>query len=187
LGSRPGARGFLAWLALALIAGAGACSEPDMKTIKQFERLNDEVAERIEDVTITYSDSGRIQARLEAPVMLRYTKKYQQLEMPQGVHASFFNKKGLKDSELWADYGVRKLDAKMTIVSGNVKVINTKGDTLLSEHLIWDERAGKIFTDQYVEVRTPKEIIMAEGFESDPNFSNYRFYDIKGTITVEQD
>ena len=164
-----------------------ACSEDKMSTIQSFDYDQDEIAERIVDVAITYSDSGRIQAQLQAPLMLRYTSEYDQIEMPEGLHAVFFDRQGQRESELWADYGVRKLKSRITVASGNVKVINQKGDTLLSEHLVWDEQDDRVFTDQYVEIRTPKEIIMADGFESDMSFSSYEFYNIRGIITLEEE
>lgn len=158
-----------------------------MQTIQKFGYDQEEIGRRIRDVTITYSDSGRVKARLEAPLMFSYAGSYQQIEMPEGVHAIFFDATGKRDSELWADYGVRKIQSRITVASGNVKVINQKGDTLLSEHLVWDEKADRVFTDQYVEIRTPEEIIMADGFESDMSFSAYEFYNIRGTINLDEE
>jgi len=34
-------------------------------------------------------------------------------------------------------------------------------------------------------VKTPEEIIYAKGFESNPGFTNYKFYNIEGTIQVD--
>jgi LPS export ABC transporter protein LptC len=67
----------------------------------------------------------------------------------------------------------------------NVVVTNSKGETLNTEQLMWDERSEKLYSDVFVKITTPDQIIFGEGFESNQNFTQYRINKIKGTIKVK--
>jgi LPS export ABC transporter protein LptC len=68
----------------------------------------------------------------------------------------------------------------------NVVVINEKNEKLNTEHLIWNEKTKKIYSDEFVKITTPDEIIYGTGFEADQDFSRYKIMNIKGTITVKK-
>jgi len=65
-------------------------------------------------------------------------------------------------------------------------VVNEKNEKLNTEKLEWDEQTGKLYSDQFVKITTPEEIIMGTGFEADQNFNSYRIFKVTGTITVKQ-
>ena len=64
-------------------------------------------------------------------------------------------------------------------------VVNKKGETLNTEHLIWEEKTEKIHTDEFVKITTEDEVIFGHGFESNQDFSKYRIKKIKGTIDLK--
>jgi hypothetical protein len=69
----------------------------------------------------------------------------------------------------------------------DVVVVNEKGEKLMTEYLVWDEKTGKIFSNEFVKIITADEIIMGNGFESNQDFSRYKIFDIKGTIKLKKD
>ena len=66
-------------------------------------------------------------------------------------------------------------------------MVNGEGDTLCTEHLIWDEVNHTIESDEYVKIRTGEEIIYGEGLEAKEDFSSYRIKKIKGTIVIKEE
>jgi hypothetical protein len=66
-------------------------------------------------------------------------------------------------------------------------VVNEAGDTMYTEKLIWEEKAERIYTDQYVRIIRPDEIIYGDGMESNQNFTKYKILNIRGTIALNEE
>ncbi len=167
----------------------GSCGGNDLRKAEKVsierEKIPQETGKKLE---VIYTDSSYLKARVLAPKIEKFKEEDKTyIEMPKGVKANFFNKKGKRNSRLRANYGIRYLEQNKMVVKDSVLVVNRKGDTLKTEKLTWDENEGKIFSDQFVKVKTPEEIIYAKGFESNQTFTNYKFYNIEGTIQVDQE
>jgi hypothetical protein len=68
----------------------------------------------------------------------------------------------------------------------NVVVVNEKGERLNTEHLIWDEKKEKLLSDDFVKITTKDEIFYGNGFEANQDFTKYRIYKLKGTISLNK-
>ena len=64
-----------------------------------------------------------------------------------------------------------------------------KGDTLKTEHLIWEEKTEQIYTEEYVEIIRPDGIYTGIGLTSDESLNNWKIKKLKGIIyvTVNED
>lgn len=121
---------------------------------------------------------------ISAKELNRFETENPYIEMPKGFQANFFDDSMRVKSKLTADYGIRyERDQKME-ARKNVVVVNEKGETLNTEHLIWDERTEKLKSDEFVKITTKGEIIMGTGFEANQDFSKYKIFNIKGTIPI---
>ena len=69
----------------------------------------------------------------------------------------------------------------------NVVVINVEGDTLYTEHLIWDGEKEIIFTDDPVEIRTKDDIIFGDGLEANQSFTKYTIKNPRGESNLDDD
>jgi hypothetical protein len=65
-------------------------------------------------------------------------------------------------------------------------VVNEKNEQLNTEHLVWDEQKGLIYSDKFVKINTGKEILMGEGMESDERFNRWKIKRPKGSITIKE-
>ena len=174
---------FLASLCLSGIVSG--CKKNDPKEVESITSRT-KPAEVSTGVTALYSDSAKLKAKLITPKMVRLINDSPTVEMPKGLEVWFYDNKGKVNSHLRSNYGIRFINKALTRVSGNVQVVNLKGDSLNTEEMFWDEPKAKIYSNKFVKVRTKDEIIFADGFESDVNFSNYTFYKIKGRLSVKQ-
>ena len=66
-------------------------------------------------------------------------------------------------------------------------VINEKGEQLNTEELIWDPVKMKIYSDQFVRIKTEDEILFGTGFEADQEFTRYRILNPEGTLNIRDD
>lgn len=174
------------WLLLLPLVWMAACGNSEEK-LKKFAKAGEAAAERGKDVTLIYSDSAIITARVEAPVLLRYSGEKPKTEMPEGIKASFYNSAGQPNSWLTANRAIQHPNEGITEAHGNVIVVNELGDTLYTEKLIWVEKEDRIYTNTYVRIVRPDEIIFGDGLESNQQFTRYKILNIKGTIALNQE
>ena len=76
-------------------------------------------------------------------------------------------------STLKAEYAEINDEKKLMTAKENVILTNKAGKKFESEELIWDEKNNKIYTDKKVKITTGKEVIVGEGFVSNPDFTEY--------------
>lgn len=137
-------------------------------------------------VQINVTDSGRRIAQINSPLMERYAGKEPYIEMRKGLQGLFFDKMGVKQNQLDANYGISYEKTKVIEVRNNVRLENVKGDKLTTEKLTWDQASKKIYTDQFVKIATANEVIYGHGFESNENFTVYRIFKTEGIFSIKK-
>lgn len=172
-------------VSMALLVLQACTSETDKERVMN-ERINLPL-ETGKNIYITYTDSGSTKAKVFAPILERYaTDTRNETVMKQGITAYFYSKDGKVDSYLKSKYAVRYDREKKMIARNDVILVNSKGDTLNTEELIWEETKQMIHSDKYVRITTKDEIIMGDGFESNTEFTKYKIFSIRGTISLKQ-
>ena len=178
--------GFVLVLPLFLVS----CGDDDLKKANAVANqkliLN---RDRTLGVEIIYSDSARVKAKGNAPIMDKVTPstggEYQ--EMVKGVKIDFFNvQTGDIDGTLISDYAIRRSQEQKTIFRRNVIVKNVKGDTFSSEELIWDEAKKIFYSKQKVTVKTiDGNVLDGVDFEAPQDFSTYTFNSATGQAVMK--
>lgn len=141
--------------------------------------------ENASDVTIIYSKEGDVKARLK-------TKTFQHIqntsvpyiEMKNGLQVDFFTDGLQPQSTLTAKYGKYFEGTGNVLVRDSVVVSNYRHEQLNTEELIWNEKLQKFYTQQFVKITTPTQIIYGNGLESNQNFTQYKITNIKGMIGI---
>lgn len=139
------------------------------------------------DINIIYSDSARVKAQLSSPLLKFYKVANSYHEMPNGLKVDFYGDDLEIESTLTAKSGRKFQNQGIIEVKDSVVVVNEKGERLNTERLIWNEKTRKIYTDKFVKITTPNEVIYGEGMEANQNFTNYKIFKIKGIINVKDD
>ena len=160
--------------------------ENDIQKVKLFADLEKLPSEYLKDATIFYSDSAKITAKLTAKKIDHYTGKRSFTVMPKGINVIFYNSAEQPETKMKADYAIKYDDMDVIESKRNVVVVNEKGETLNTEHLIWDQKKDRIFTDVFVKITTKKEILMGDGLESNQSFSKYKILKLRGTIQMNE-
>ncbi len=155
-----------------------------MEKVKLYGKGPQDPQESAKYIKIIYSDSAKVKVELNAPVLNHYQTENPYIEMPNGMTAIFYDEGLAVKSRMRADYAIRYERDQRMEAKKNVVVINAKGDQLNTEHLIWDEQKEKLFSNEFVKITTKDEIIYGNGFEANQDFTKYKIFNIKGTISI---
>jgi LPS export ABC transporter protein LptC len=108
------------------------------------------------------------------------------IEMKNGLRVLFYDDSMHLQSTLLAKYGRYFEQNGNVLVRDSVVVYNLKKEQLNTEELIWNEKLQKFYTEKFVKITTPTQIIYGNGLESNQNFSDYTILKVKGIIGVNK-
>ena len=164
-----------------------AC-ENDIRTIYSLSKIDSLPLETVVDLEVIYSDSGFIQAKLQSPLMKKYEDDDAFYEFPEGFKVILYDSLQNEKSEITANYGINWEKKKIIEAKNNVIVLNkAKNEKLETEHLIWDQKKGIIFSDVFITITKPDAVIYGDGLTSDQNFSHYNIKNPTGELSINTD
>jgi LPS export ABC transporter protein LptC len=137
------------------------------------------------DVDVLYSDSAKLKVHLTAPLMEEFGGIDPYEEMSKGVKVEFYNDSEIVNSFLTANYAINRKKKNIMEAKNDVVVVNTKGEQLNTERLIWDGSKRRIHTDAFVKITTKDQVITGTGLDSDERFEDYEIKNISGTINLK--
>lgn len=165
----------------------GSSCENDLDEINRLFSKDEIDVEIAKDVEILYSDSAVIRVKVIAPVMKRYTDKADpREEFPSGLKVDFFDTNKNINSWLTAKKGIRYQQQGKIIVRDSVVWKSKTREELETSELIWDEKEEKVYTNKFVVVRRPGEILYGYGFESNQDFTHSKIRAIEGRLKVDE-
>ena len=175
---------------LVLILGFGILGQGcknDMKKIKTTLNRSMLNTERADEVQIIYSKEGHTKAQL-------FTKTFNHIqntiptyiEMKNGLKVEFYDDSLKVLSTLTSKYGKMFEDTGNVLVRDSVVVTNAKNEQLNTEELVWNEKLQKFYTEKFVKISTPTQVIYGDGLESNQTFTQYKITNVKGIIGVNK-
>lgn len=158
-----------------------------MKTISSFTIEENPPAETAKMVEVLYSDSGKVLIRLEAKKLNRFSTDDPYIEFPEGLNLYFFDSLMNVKTTLSANYGISYEKTKIMEVKNDV-VINDfeKKEMLNTEHLIWDQRQQKIYSNVFVKRTSPDGVLYGDGFDADESLKSYTLRNPRGIFTIKE-
>lgn len=116
--------------------------------LKEVERISSQKIEEPVDVsygvTIVYSDSSIVKAKMTSPELKHFNTEDPYYEFPLGGLLILFDKDGNETERVESDYAIQKENSGITELRKNVVVTRSDGLVIKSEELIWDDNK-KIF------------------------------------------
>jgi len=162
-----------------------AC-ENDLAEIDKLISDDQVKVETAYDVQLLYSDSAVVQVRISGPRMLRHLNKSTPYEeFPDGVRVEFLTSDKKAKSELTAKYAVRFENKNEVIARDSVVWKSGKGEELITNELIWDDKKKRVHTKKFVKIIKPDEIFYGYGFEADQEFNKWTIIQPAGEMKVE--
>lgn len=167
-----------------------AC-ENDINIINSLSQIDSLPMETAYDIEVYYSDSGKVQAYLQSPLMERHGKedeKGEYMEFKKGFKIIFYDSVLNPESQITADYGIRFDKNKLMEAKNNVVVTSFKNsEQLETEHLVWDEKKRIIYSNVFVKITRMEEVLYGDGLTSDEEFSSYTIKNPSGEFQINPD
>jgi LPS export ABC transporter protein LptC len=166
-----------------LVAGLGTGCQKNDAEVKKKVVYNGPLLEAT-NVTMLVSDSAKLQIKLTAPVSQQFESGDQ--VYPKGMKVTFYSKSGSIVNTLQGKYGRYDKAKDLYLVRNDVRVSNEeKKQKMNSEELYYDKQKAIIYTEKFVRVETPTEILTGTGLTANQNFSRYKILKPAGIFTVE--
>lgn len=173
--------------AVTIIAAMLFSCENNIETVNTVTAKDNTPFEISKNIKLIYSEDSKILVQLKTPLLERYMGERPYMEMPRGVEVNFYDSLMKVSSHLKANYAISYENEKITEARNNVIVINEKNEQLNTERLFWDEKKAIIYSDVFVKITTPDEVLFGEGFESDERFDKWTIRRPKGSFTIKED
>ena len=163
--------------------------ENSMEKVKQFIDYDTISGLMAYDVVIERSDSGRMTAKLIAPVMRSVDDQDSALlEFPKGFVAYMYEDDTTPSAKISGDYGMNDERRELVIAKRNVVVENIETQEVMeTENLFWDQKAKKIYTGSMVKISSPDKIIFGDSMTANESFTRREIFGIRATIELDED
>ena len=174
-------------LVCGIIVFFSAC-EGDIEKVKLMRQENNFPDQSMKNAEIKHTTNGRLKVKVTSPEINRYTSvEDPHTIFPHGLNVRFYDSTVTVQSRITANYAIYHEEDDRWEAKNNVVAINSEGDTLNTEYLIWNQDKEIIHTDRYVRITTEDGIIHGRGFEANQNFTNWSIKQTTGTIEVEDE
>lgn len=176
------------YLLLVLISGlAGSCDQKKEEVRPVLVR-SDAPLMSARQIDVLFSDSGKISARLESPLLNRYGGESPYIELPQGFRIFIYDSLQHIATTITGRKGIRHEYSRVMEAWGNVIVRNEKKkEQIVSEHFTWDENRRRIWSDVKVTITRPDQVITGSSMEANDTFNWYTINDMSGEMMVSRD
>ena len=139
-------------------------------------------------VTTLVSDSGVTRYRINTEEWLVFDRKnppYWAFE--KGVYLEKFDSIFQVEASIKADTAYFFNKEELWKLMGNVHIQNLKGEQFDTELLYWDQRAQRIYSDEFIRIEQPDRSITGHGFESNQQMTVYTIRKPEGIFYVDEE
>jgi LPS export ABC transporter protein LptC len=136
----------------------------------------------------SHTDSGRIDVKMQAPVMLDFTnrKEHPYSEFPEGLKITTIEKNG--DSiTIEGDYAKSYSKTDVSEIKNNVVIFNyAENNKLITNQIYWDQSTHYFFTESKFTFFTQSDTISGVGFEASEDLKSWWIKNQTGVIQVRE-
>ncbi|GGC13623.1 LPS export ABC transporter periplasmic protein LptC [Parapedobacter defluvii] len=147
--------------------------ETDLKEVDRIAAIQAEEPVDISlHVTVVYSDSALVKAKMTAPEMRHYNVEKPYYEFQKGVTIVFFDENGVETQRITSNYAIQKEAEELTEFRDNVVITRADGSVIKTEEVIHDQKANTFYNHVPIEAqfKDGRGHIMGSSFHSDGNF-----------------
>ena len=172
-------------MALILIMAMLFSCENEMKTIQDLTVRDTLATETARDITVHYTDSGRLKAVMKSPSLEKYTNEDPYMLFSEGIHVFFYDSLEVLVSEIKSDYAINYEKKKLMEVRKNVIIFDHKnGKELLTEVLFWDQAKHTIYNSVFVTIKEDGQIMHGDSMRADENLEHFELFQVRATIDI---
>lgn len=148
------------------------------------------MTEYSENLSVVMSQNGRRSYHFITPLVEGYSQAREPYrEFRKGVKITTFKDDSMStvDAVLTANYAIFYETRQLWEAKGNVVVEKSDGQTLYTQQLFWNQLTKRIYSnvDSKIVQNKGRDVFIGEGFESDEEFTDWRFRRMKGRLEVD--
>lgn len=166
-----------------------SCNKNDIETINLYKKEKKLPDISVKEAEIVFTDSGKTKVKVKAPELHKYKLENEPYtEFPEGLNVYFYNFRQNVKSTIKANYAIYYEDKNLWEAKDDVRAVNQKGEKLNTEHLYWDQKKEKIYSNKFTRITSGEEVFSGKnGFVSNQDFTKWRLKKSKGTVKIEDD
>ena len=158
-------------------------SEDNFVNFIEFETLS---VEELTNSEILYTENGSLKVKVISQKMERFSGEEERIELSGNVHFDFYKlDSDSSKSVLTCNKAVINNTTDIMTASQSVVLKSSEGKELITEELIWDKEKNIIYTDLEITIKTKDELIKGVGFQSNPDFEEYKIKKASGIFSIE--
>lgn len=141
------------------------------------------------NVSTLISDSGYTKYKVVTPLWNIYGAKThgeQFWDFPEGVYLRQLDKDLQLVSTVAADSACYFPERKLWELYGDVEIDQKEKAYFLSQRIFFDDRQKLIYSDTFIHIKTPTQILEGVGFESNQDMTRYRVLNPTGMFPTKQ-
>lgn len=163
-----------------------------MKNVIQVSELDKLPSLSGDSIVFIQKEYGKIVLSIATPKVLKRKAdgddQNDVMEFPEGVTVVQYSSYPDTLSMISTNYAINYEADNVWEARGNVVAKNVqKQECLQTEYLIWNQKKGTISSDKKVQVTSPDDIIIGEGFVSDDQFTDWQVQKVTGVISFENE
>lgn len=164
-----------------------SCSN-SVKEVKDFLADKNLPIGKAYDINHIHTDSGRIDIKMKAPIMLDFSNRDMQpySEFPKGLKLITIDKKGDSIS-IKGNYAKSYGKTEVAELKGDIVIYNyAKRHKLVTEQIFWDQKTHYFFTEKEFVFYTQTDTIYGVGFEATEDLKTWWVKNQTGTINIKE-
>lgn len=173
-----------------LWGGLYACSN-DMEVVNKIIDPEEEPDLVATNIDILYSDSARLQMKLQAPLVRQFAgAKEPRDEFPEGIHVWFYERTGELKAEITANWAKHDIATNIWEARSNVILVDkSKGSTIETEQMFWDQAKAVVYSSKFTKYTTETGTIATgrNGMYAKQDFSQWKLLSGDATLVFDED
>ena len=137
------------------------------------------------NVETLISDSGFIRYKITAPSWLVFEEaKEPRWNFNKGLHLEKYDNNQAIDATFECDSAIYLSQRRLWEFIGYVHMTNVQKERFETEHLFWDQRDKKVYTDSFIHIEKSDRTIEGYGFVSNETMTDYTVNRVSGIFPV---
>ena len=135
------------------------------------------------DGSFQYSEKGKVRNILEAGKLERFENN-DIWQVDDGFTLYIEGNKSTNRAQLSGGRGTYDSKTGHLIARDGVFLVNSEGDKLKTEYLVWSHDSDKVHTNRSVSVETSTGVLFGKGLVADGSFENYKILEPTGSFDL---
>jgi LPS export ABC transporter protein LptC len=159
----------------------------DIAKVNSLTAVDKQPDEQAKDISVIYSDSGKVEFVLTSKVMNKFINSDPYIEFPKGIKLVSYDESGVAKTTLTANYAISYEARKSMEARSKVLIINHLNEEVIeTEHIVWDQLKNIIYSDVSVKRTNKSGVMYGDGFDADETFSKYTIRNPRATLFIEE-